>query len=210
MALSQQIRSQIGGLVLAGGRATRMGGVDKGLLTLAGKAMAWHVVQALRPQVSDLFINANRNLEQYRELGHPVVTDLMGDFPGPLAGMASGMRVAKTPYLLTAPCDSPFVPADLAERLHSALAGKNAEISVAGNQGRLEPVFALLDCRLLPSLLEYLNSGGRKIDRWYAQHRMAAVDFSDNPRAFLNLNTPEELAAVELELKCAQAMRQAV
>jgi molybdopterin-guanine dinucleotide biosynthesis protein A len=209
MALSQQIRSQLSGLVLAGGRATRMGGVDKGLLMLAGRPLVTYIVQALRSQVADLFINANRNLEQYRELGHPVVTDLMEGYYGPLAGMASGLRIAKTHYLLTSPCDSPFVPSDLAARLHTSLINKNAEIAVAENQGRLEPVFALIDCRLLPSLLEYLNSGERKIDRWYAQHRMAAVDFSDNPRAFINLNTPEELAAVEQELKSINAVRQA-
>lgn len=203
-----EIRSQLSGLILAGGRATRMGGEDKGLLRLAGKPLVAHVVQALRPQVADLFINANRNLEQYRQQSCPVVTDLMEGYCGPLAGMASGLRIARTSYLLTAPCDSPFVPADLAARLYTALMNQQAEISVAENQGRLEPVFALIDRELLSSLLEYLNAGERKIDQWYAWHRMVAVDFSDQPRAFINLNTPEELAAAEQELQGVNAARQ--
>jgi len=209
MALSQQIRSQLSGLVLAGGNATRMGGMDKGLLMLAVKPLVSRIVQALRTQVADLFINANRNLEQYRALGYPIISDLIEGYQGPLAGMASGLRIAKTPYLLTAPCDSPFVPADLAARLHAGLIDEKAEIAVAENQGRLEPVFALIDCGLLPSLLKYLDSGERKIDRWYARHRMVAVNFSDNPRAFINLNTPEDLAVVEQQMKNSDAMRQA-
>ena len=162
--------------------------------------MVQHVLNALRPQVSDLFINANRNLQRYREFGLPVIADMIEGYCGPLAGMASAMQIARTRYLLTAPCDSPFVATNLAERLHAQLAEAEAQISVANSGGQLEPVFALIDCQLLPSLLAYLQAGERKIDRWYAQHRMVATDFSGQPDMFLNLNTPEDISAAEARL----------
>jgi molybdenum cofactor guanylyltransferase len=174
-----------------------MGGADKGLLPLAGRPMVEHVVRALEPQVGAILINANRNLERYERLGLPVVCDRMGDFFGPLVGMASAMERATTPYLLTVPCDSPLVPADLAATLYRALADAGAELSVAHDGKRMQPVFALLDRALLPSLLAYLDAGGRKIDTWYAEHRVALADFSGQPQAFLNVNTPEDQAEVE-------------
>ncbi len=193
-------RSAITAVVLAGGRARRMGGEDKGLLPLAGRPMVEHIVRALEPQVGAILINANRNLERYETLGLPVVRDRMGDFFGPLVGMASAMERALTPYLLTVPCDSPFVPADLASRLYWALTDAGAELSVAHDGERMQPVFALVDCALLPSLLAYLEAGGRKIDTWYAQHRVALADFSGRAEAFLNVNTPEDQAEVERRL----------
>jgi molybdenum cofactor guanylyltransferase len=198
-------RGQISAVILAGGRATRMGGVDKGLVEVDGKPMVEHVVAALRQQAADLFINANRNLDAYRTFGYPVLMDMVDGFCGPLAGMASAMRVARTPWLLTAPCDSPFVPKDLAARLHRAAIEGHAQIAVADSGGRLEPVFALIDVTLLPSLLEYLESGERKIDRWYGRHPMARVDFSDRPETFQNLNTPEDVADVERQLAATHA-----
>lgn len=205
MSLEAAVRGEITGVILAGGRATRMGGEDKGLLRVAGRPMVEHVLRALRPQVSDLFINANRNLERYREFGVPVVSDFIDGYCGPLAGMASAMKVARTAYLLTVPCDSPFLSADLAARLHRGLLRDGARIAVADSGERLEPVFALLDRTLLPSLLAYLEAGERKIDRWYAQHPMTRVDFADEPGMFHNLNTPEELAAAEATMQARAA-----
>jgi molybdenum cofactor guanylyltransferase len=196
------IRGQITGVILAGGRASRMGGEDKGLLRVGEWAMVEHVMRALRPQVSDLFINANRNLDRYREFGPTVISDLVEGYCGPLAGMASAMSVARTPWVLTAPCDSPFICHDLAARLYAGLQQTQAQIAIAKSAGdQLEPVFALIDRTLLPSLLNYLNAGDRKIDRWYAQHAMTTVDFSDEPRMFLNLNTPQDLSAAIAQLQ---------
>ncbi len=200
MKTPPQIRRDITGVILAGGRATRMGGEDKGLIAVAGRTLIETVISALRPQVSDLLINANRNLERYRACGLPVVTDMLEGYCGPLAGIASAMRVAKTPYILSVPCDSPLIAPDLAVRLHAGIKDNDAAIGVADSGGRLEPVFALIDCNLLQSLLAYLESGERKIDRWYAMHPMTAVDLSDHAEMFLNLNTPEDLAAAEARL----------
>ncbi|MEX0730853.1 MAG: molybdenum cofactor guanylyltransferase MobA [Aquisalimonadaceae bacterium] len=190
----------ITGLILAGGRATRMGGQDKGLITVAGRPMAAHILTALRPQVAALLINANRNLDRYAELGAPVVSDQVADFAGPLAGMASGLGSADTAWMVTAPCDSPLIPPDLVARLIAALRADGAELAVAWGEGRMQPVFALLPRRLLPSLNAFLQAGERKIDRWYAQHRVALADLSDRPEMFLNINTPEERDALEARL----------
>lgn len=193
-------RESITGVIMAGGQGRRMGGEDKGLLEIRGKPMIQYVLDTLRPQVGRILINANRNQERYRELGCPVVTDISGDFLGPLAGMASALQTSESEYLLTVPCDSPLLPARLAEVLSEALQGQQAEISVATDGERMQPVFALLRRSLLPSLLEYLAQGGRKIDTWYAQHRTALADCSGFPDAFLNVNTPQEQALVERKL----------
>jgi molybdenum cofactor guanylyltransferase len=190
-------RGQITGVILAGGRAQRMGGRDKGLIELCGRPMAEHVLTALRPQVGCVIINANRNREQYAALGCPVVADSIGEYFGPLAGTASALQAADTDYVLTVPCDSPLVPEDLALRLAQALAREGAEIVVAHDGERMQPVFALVSRSLLPSLLAYLEAGERKIDLWFARHRLALADFSDRPETFLNVNTPEERAALE-------------
>ncbi|MCP1673623.1 molybdopterin-guanine dinucleotide biosynthesis protein A [Natronocella acetinitrilica] len=190
-------KSTIVGVVLAGGRATRMGGTDKGLIEVGGTMMVEHVLRRLRPQVDRLLINANRSHPVYAQFGHPVVADAMADFAGPLAGMAAAMDAAGDGYIVTVPCDSPLVPPDLVERLFSALQREKATIAVAAGAGRLQPVFALLPCQLRGSLQQFLDSGERKIDRWYAQHAMAVVDFDDAPETFLNINTPEERAALE-------------
>lgn len=188
------------GVILAGGRATRMGGRDKGLLQLAGKPMVEWVMAALKPQVADIIINANRNLDAYAAYGYRVVSDKLHGFCGPLAGIASSMESASTPYIVTTPCDSPLVPLDLAHRLYQALHVNRAEISVAHNGERLQPVFALLTCTLSNSLLSYLEAGERKIDIWYSRHKLAIVDFSDSADAFININTPAEIQAVESRL----------
>jgi molybdenum cofactor guanylyltransferase len=193
--------AEITGVILAGGRAQRMGGIDKGLIPLNGKPMVEHILAAVRPQVGALLINANRNLEEYGRYGLPVIPDRMGDYFGPLVGMASALEVSTTAYLLTVPCDSPLIPADLAARLYQKLQEADAEISVVHDGERMQPVFALLRRELLPSLLAYLDAGGRKIDTWYAQHRLALADFSDRQELCCNVNTPDEQARLEQQLK---------
>lgn len=201
-ASDPRIRSEITGTILAGGRGTRMGGEDKGLLRIGERTMVEHVIRALRPQVSDLFINANRNLEQYRAFGLTVVTDFIDGYCGPLAGVASAMKVARTSWLLVVPCDSPFICSSLASRLYTAAIADNAEIAVArSTPDQLEPVFALIRRALLPSLLDYLRAGDRKVDRWYAQHPMTTVDFSDFPAMFLNVNTPAQVHAANMQIQ---------
>lgn len=193
-------RDDITGLVLAGGRAQRMGGIDKGLVLLNGRPMIEHVIGALRAGTGHLLINANRNLEQYAKFGYPVIPDVMDGYLGPLAGMASGMRAAGTRYIVTAPCDTPLIPGNLVPRLCEPLIRENADISVAHDGERLHPVFALMRCELLPSLLAYLNAGRRKVDLWYARHRLAVADFNGETGAFINVNRPEERAELENRL----------
>lgn len=192
-------RGQVTAGILAGGRATRMGGVDKGLVALGGRAMVEYVLDALRGQTSRMLINANRSVAEYQRYGVPVVRDSHEGFQGPLAGISSMMAVAETTWLLTAPCDSPQLPRDLGPRLWQALARDGAELAVAHSGSRLEPVFALLPCALRDDLERYLASGERKIRLWYERHRMATADFSDCPEMFVNVNTPaerDELAAL--------------
>lgn len=197
--MSRELSRGITGVILAGGRAERMGGRDKGLLRLAGRPLAAHAVDALRSQVEALIINANRNLDAYRSLGCPVVSDDVGEFFGPLAGMLAALAAMGTSYLLTMPCDSPLLPNDYARRMRTALEREGAELSVASDGKRLQPVFALLRAELQQNLRVYLETGNRKIDRWFGQHRMAVADFSDRPEMFRNINTPEELARLEVE-----------
>ncbi len=196
-----KIRTEdITGLVLAGGRGSRMGGADKGLQTLEGMPMALHAVMRLRPQVGDLMINANRNLAAYESLGVPVWPDPIGDYPGPLAGWLAGLEHCETPYLVTVPCDSPNFPHDLVERLAAALEADNAEIAMAatreGGVVQLQPVFCLMQSQLIESLVEALHAGERKIDRWTAQHRCVQVVF-DDADAFFNANTLQDLARLQ-------------
>ncbi len=188
------------GLVLAGGQARRMGGGDKGLLELCGRPMVAHALEALAPQVDALLVNANRHLERYREIADPyratVVSDALADFQGPLAGIARGLAACATEWLVCVPCDSPLLSGDLVSRLDAARRTDDAELAVAFC-GRLQPVFALLPRTLLPSLEAYLAVGERKIDRWYDRHRVVEADFADRPEQFLNVNTPEDHAALE-------------
>lgn len=198
---SRYPRHEITGVVLAGGRARRMGGEDKGLVQVNGEPMVAHALRGLAPQVGALLVNANRNREQYAALCDcDVVADTDGDYAGPLAGMASAMEHAGTRYILTVPCDSPLIAPDLGERLFSALVAEDAEVSVAHDGARLQPVFALLDCTLHGSIVDYLASGGRKIDTWYAGRRLALGDLEDCPDMFLNINTPEERDLLEARL----------
>ena len=187
-------------VILAGGKARRMAGRDKGLISIAGKPMIEYVIEAISPQISHLLINANRSQNDYAHYGFPVIADAPAGFHGPLAGMASALQVTETAYMLALPCDSPYAPCDLAQRLYESLLSENAEISVAHDGRRLQPVFCLLKRSLLPSMRAYLESGERKIDRWFARHNMAITDFSDKRQAFININSREDIVRIEAEL----------
>lgn len=196
-------RREITAVILAGGRARRMGGKDKGLIQLDGRPMVAHVMAALRPQVGELMINANRNLDRYAEFGYRVITDAVGDFSGPLAGVASALQSSRTRYILTVPCDSPLMPDDLVARLYSTLRSRDAEIAVAHDGERMQPVFSLLPRNLADSLLGFLAEGERRIDRWFTYHKTVTADFSDKADTFLNVNTDEERLALEKTLRDA-------
>ena len=200
---------QVTGIVLAGGRGSRMGGVDKGLQKFQGTALALTALMRLQVQCAEVMINANRNLGAYESLGVPVWPDGLSDFAGPLAGFLVGLEHAQTPYVLTVPCDSPRFPLDLCPRLGQALVDEDAELAMAvgaerNDQGetvwRPQPVFCLLRASLLESLVRFTHGGGRKIDAWTAQHRCAWVAFdqtTDDPRAFANVNTLGDLRDLE-------------
>ncbi|MEN8129120.1 MAG: molybdenum cofactor guanylyltransferase MobA [Pseudomonadota bacterium] len=200
--ISNYPKQDITGVILAGGRARRMGGEDKGLIRLNGRPMIEFVIEGFAPQVASLMINANRNLERYRQLGNcPVIEDIVDGFAGPLAGMASAMQSAQTPYILTVPCDSPFVAEHLAQRLYTALKRQQARLSVASDGQRMQPVFALLPRDLLTDLQDFLNNGGRKIDRWYLRHKTALADLSSAADSFLNINSREDLLSIEKKIQ---------
>jgi molybdopterin-guanine dinucleotide biosynthesis protein A len=186
---------EVTGLVLAGGMGRRMGGVDKGLVPLDERPMVAHVIERLGRQVGSIVINANQNLERYEALGYPVVSDTIGGFAGPLAGLHAGMTAAGTRYVVTSPCDSPFLPLDLVSRLAKGLEDAKAQLAVAHTFAQPHPVFALACRDVLPHLTAFLEGGGRKIDAWYATLRVTAVQFDDCEDAFRNINTPDELAA---------------
>ena len=186
-------RADITGVVLAGGQGRRMGGVDKGLVPLDGQPLIAHVLARLAPQVGDVIINANQNVERYRAFARRVVTDTIGGFAGPLAGLHAGLTEATTPYVVTAPCDSPFLPLDLVARLCEALARDGAQLAVAKTFEQPHPVFALVQRDVLPHLATFLENGGRKIDAWYATLAVAEVPFDDEATAFRNINTRAEL-----------------
>jgi len=186
---------QITGLVLAGGQGRRMGGVDKGLVLLDGRPLVAHVLERLAPQVADVLINANQNLERYAGFGMPVVPDAVGGFAGPLAGLHAGLARATRELVVTVPCDSPFLPNDLVARLAAAQAAHDAQLAVAKTFDQPHPVFALVKRGVLPHLAAFLEAGGRKIDAWYATLNVIEVPFDDEAEAFRNINTADELAA---------------
>jgi molybdenum cofactor guanylyltransferase len=193
---------QITGLLLAGGRGSRMGHVDKGLQPFRGKTMAEHVIARLAPQVGAIAINANQNAERYAALGYPVWADDLAGFEGPLAGLETGLRRCGTPYLVTAPCDSPFLPADLVARLYAALVAAGADLALAetveGGAVQQQPVFALVKASALPHLSAFLAGGGRRMDGWYGAIAVVRVRF-DDASAFRNINTLQELQQYENE-----------
>jgi molybdopterin-guanine dinucleotide biosynthesis protein A len=191
--------NDISGLILAGGRSTRMGGRDKGLQLLDGQPMIAHIIERLQPQVGHLLINANQNLDTYKVFGLPIVADVIGDFVGPLAGLHAGLHHCTSPYLLSVPCDCPFVPTDLTRRLGDALvsSGANLAYAVTLNQNQTEhhPVFCLLKRDAMVGLGDYISEGGRKVLTWVSSQPHIQVRFDDHT-AFLNINTPDDLKTI--------------
>jgi molybdopterin-guanine dinucleotide biosynthesis protein A len=201
--------NNITGLILAGGRGSRMGGVDKGLQNFNGIPLALNTLMRLQMQVGQVMVNANRNLAAYESFGAQVWPDVLDDYAGPLAGFLTGLERCETTFLATAPCDSPLFPTDLVARLAHALEEQDADLAMAcapetdehgHTELRTQPVFCLLRVDLLDSLVAFTQAGGRKIDAWTAQHKVALVNFDqpgDDPRAFANANTLQELQALE-------------
>ena len=194
----------ITGLVLAGGRGSRMGGVDKGLQKHRGMALALHAVQRLSAQVGTVAINANRNIDIYTSFGVPVWADRVADYPGPLAGFLTGLEHCETPYLMTVPCDTPNFPPDLVARLAAGLIAQDAQIAVAATREaegvQVHPVFCLMASSLRNSLVAFIQSGQRKVAHWTASHRCATVVF-DEAIAFTNANTAQELQQLQTQTK---------
>ena len=194
------VKENISAVILAGGRGSRMGYTDKGLMTLAGQPLIAHVIARIAQQVNAVYINANRNLPTYQQYGYPGITDENEDFMGPLAGMASALSCVQTPYLLVCPCDTPHPPADLAHRLYAKLIDSDADIAVVNDGERMHPIFCLMKTNLRASLLQQLAQGERKIDRWFGTLKAVDCDFSDQADAFRNINRPEDLKKMEIEM----------
>jgi len=190
-------QAKITGVILAGGRARRMGGQDKGLIPLIDRPLITYVLDAVKPCVDQLLINANRSQEEYKRFQIPVISDETTGFDGPLAGILAAMKVSQTDALITAPCDTPMLQERMVQRMINTMRNHEAEICVAHDGNRLQPVFLGLDCELKKNLERYLDSGNRKIDIWLNQHVMKVVDYSDCPEMFVNINSPDELADIE-------------
>ena len=186
------LRSQITAIILAGGQGKRMGGQDKGLINFEHKPLIQYVIEKILPQVEHIIINANRNISAYGAFGYPVISDTMNNYQGPLAGFLAAMISAPTQYIACVPCDGPMLSDTLVTRLASQLVEKNAEIAVAHDGSRLQPVYALISTSLKDSLEQYLLSGERKIDLWYARHNVTMVDCTDITDSFININTHQE------------------
>jgi molybdenum cofactor guanylyltransferase len=184
-------------VILAGGQGRRMGGQDKGLIEFNGKTLVSILIDRLASQSIDIVINANRNQERYLSLGYPVIKDQLEDYQGPLAGFASAMSTVTTDYIVTLPCDSPLLVDDYIARFIASNEETDASIIVADDGDRLQPVHALIKVDLLPSLQQFLESGDRKIDRWYAQHDFRRADFSDCADMFRNINTPDDQQSLQ-------------
>ena len=195
-------KKNITAVILAGGKGRRLEGQDKGLVIYKGKALIQHVIERIQSQVGMIVINANRNQETYASYGYPIISDEMSDFQGPLAGFASAMKSVKTNYIVTLPCDGPSLPLDLVSRMLSKLNNYTAPsncIAVAHDGERIQPVHALIPVALITSLEKFLANGDRKVDLWYAKHKLVQVDFSDQPNAFFNINKKEQLGGAHNE-----------
>ncbi len=190
----------ITGCILAGGIGRRLGGIDKGLVSLAGRPLIAHVIERFAPQVGHLMLSVNRNHDIYRQYCPRLVNDTVSDAAGPLAGIAAALQAVDTAWLAIVPCDCPFLPVTLVASLRDALASHDAEIAVARTADGLQPVFAVIASRLAPSLLDFLANGDRKTDAWYARHKLVEVDCESERSGFMNINTPADLAAAALRL----------
>jgi molybdenum cofactor guanylyltransferase len=194
MSINEQ---NITAVILAGGQGRRMGGQDKGLIEVDGRVLVAILIEQLEQQVSNILINANRNQQRYQAFGYPVVSDQLDDFQGPLAGFACAMNAVDTDFILTLPCDGPLLAADYVARFIASQVQTGAPICVADDGERLQPVHALIRADLLSSLNSFLDSGDRKIDRWYAMHDFARTDFSDCADMFRNINTPSDQESMQ-------------
>ncbi|PWQ96076.1 molybdenum cofactor guanylyltransferase MobA [Leucothrix pacifica] len=196
--------------ILAGGQGRRFGGQDKGLVEVSGTPLIELIIEQLRAETANIVINANRNKARYQQYGYPVIEDTMADYQGPLAGFASVMTNLNTEFLLTLPCDAPKIPEQYVSKMMQRQQQTDADIVVASDGERLQPVHALIANRLLPSLMAFLARGERKIDRWYAEHNMAALDFSDTPDVFHNLNTEQQKLQLEAEQSSKPALKKPI
>ena len=188
---------RVAGVILAGGLGRRMGGIDKGLQPLRGRAMVQWVLERLAPQVDEVLINANRHVQEYSAFGSRVIDDRIEGFAGPLAGLHAGLCATALPFVATVPCDSPFLPADLIVRLKRALLQQPVDLATVRAQGRSHPVFCVCRRSVLQRLTAFLEGGGRKVEAWHGTLATVEVDFDDQAEAFSNINTPEELAHFE-------------
>jgi len=200
MTFSKPDKTTLQAHILAGGRASRVEGADKGLLVLHGKPLVEHVMARLRPQVTHICISANRHLEQYQCYGWPVITDSQEGFLGPLAGIHSALLTCQRDWLLTVPVDCPFLPADLVVRLSQAVTASQRPVAVVHDGMALQPTFCLIHQSLTDNLQEYLHQGGRKTAEWLRQHKPALADYADNPEAFININSPADFELAEKRL----------
>ncbi len=192
---------QVTGLILAGGRSSRMDGKDKGLLELLGRPMIEHVIKRLKPQVNTILISANRHIEQYEQYGYKVLIDQYDDFRGPLAGISRGLENCKSEYLLTVPCDGPLLPMDLSQRMLNSLQTNKAEAALVFDGRYKQPTYNLLHCSLLDKINHSLQHNEHKLGKWLMDNGAVKVDFSDQKEAFININTPDDLKKLEQQLK---------
>ncbi len=189
-------REQITAVILAGGKGSRLGGMDKGLVIYRGRPIIEHIIEAISPQVGAIIINANRNLEAYTNYGYPVISDELSDFQGPLAGISAAMSSLTTPYILTLPGDGPVVSSGFVKRLKKAIENSEYNLAVAHDGERMQPAHALIPVNLHNSLATYLHSGKRSIRHWFGSQKHALADFSDTPEIFYNINTKEQLRSL--------------
>ncbi|MDH5785277.1 MAG: molybdenum cofactor guanylyltransferase [Chromatiales bacterium] len=188
-------------VILAGGAARRMGGDDKGLITLDGRAMIAHVIERIAPQSGNILINCNRSRQDYQTFGYPVIEDTLSGGVGPLAGVLSALESCDSDYVLSVPCDTPLLPLDLVERMLQAMEYNDAMACTVSDGDRLHPVVLLVKREVTAGLRNYLEQGGRKVHDWFYSNPHCSADFSDQPDAFVNINTPEQLSRIERELK---------
>ena len=188
-------KNQLTTLILAGGKSSRMGGVDKGLLKINDKYLVCHLESLAKKYSNDVLVNVNRNIDTYESLGLNICKDFIDDFQGPLAGMYTGLRLAKTKYIITMPCDGPFVKKNYFQKMIEIEEGFN--INVAYDGDRIQPVYSLINCDLINSLDQFLKTGQRKIDKWYSNCSTNQIDFSDDKEMFININDQNELKKYE-------------
>lgn len=191
--MSEPVSKQVTGIILSGGQGSRMGGVDKGFVELEGKPFVEHAIEHLKPQVGNVIISANREIERYERYGYPVIRDTQDDYSGPLSGIASALFHARTPLAMIVPCDMPHLPYDLVERMHRKLKQENAEVCLADDGTHLHPVVCLIKTELLEQLASDVEAGQRKTRLWLTERNYVIEDFSDCAEAFVNINTIDEL-----------------